>query len=213
MALKFIEKARMLKALAYAIADPNRTDEIFKVIGSKLVVNEEAAKCVVTRLMSHPKSAAMLESRFLGKWDLDELLKLPQDSLGYIYAKHMRDNKLDPDFYPGVPGNSLLAYVQMRGRQTHDIWHVLTGFNTDHPGEAGEHAFVQAQFGGRVGATIAGIFLLHGALYQPKLLPDIIEAIVRGCNLAKKAAPLFGEKFEDNWGRNMQEYQCELGLI
>lgn len=209
----FIEKARVLRALTKAIADPNRTGEIFKVISSPLLVSEEGSAQVVDRMLSHPKTAAMVKSRFLGKWDLDELLKLPTNSFGHIYARHMKENNIQPDFYPGVPGNSDLVYIQMRGRQTHDIWHVLTGFPTTHAGEAGEHSFVQAQFGGRVGATIAGIFLMHAALYDPKLLPEILNAIARGWSLGKRAAPLFGEKFEDHWHRDLREYQRELGLI
>jgi ubiquinone biosynthesis protein Coq4 len=36
-----------------------------------------------------------------------------------------------------------------RGYETHDIWHVVTGFHTDVAGELGLQAFYLAQFPGR----------------------------------------------------------------
>jgi ubiquinone biosynthesis protein Coq4 len=34
------------------------------------------------------------------------------------------------------------SYLLLRLRQTHDLWHVVTGFSTNVPGELGLKAFV-----------------------------------------------------------------------
>jgi len=41
----------------------------------------------------------------------------------------------DPDYYRKIDVQNDIDYVMMRIRQTHDIWHVVTGFDTHPLGE------------------------------------------------------------------------------
>jgi hypothetical protein len=43
----------------------------------------------------------IIEERYIGpEYNLDEMLKLPTDSIGYTYARLMSAKKLHPHFYP-----------------------------------------------------------------------------------------------------------------
>ena len=68
--------------------------------------------------------------------DLHKLIKLPVNILGYAYAKHMFDNKLDPNFYD-LEFDDELSYSFYRYGKVHDIWHVVAGFDTSVKGGIG----------------------------------------------------------------------------
>jgi ubiquinone biosynthesis protein Coq4 len=82
---------------------------------------------------------------------LAELSRMPEGSLGRVYAQRMLADGLDPDVIRRnaaskalEPGESELArkarYLTRRRTMTHDIHHTVTGFATDLPGEVGEPA-------------------------------------------------------------------------
>jgi ubiquinone biosynthesis protein COQ4 len=212
MIKRYIQKLKFLKAFLAVVRDPTRTDLIFKIITDPRTVNKDSLDIVTAKLCESSKCKELIQTRYAKSWDLDELLKLPPDTFGYGYAKHMRDNGLDINFYPTIPGETEEAYIQMRSRQTHDIWHVLTGFDTSVPGEVGLQAFVQAQMYARSPSTIMSMFILHCAFYKPSLIFATTQALARGWSMGAAARPLFGEKFEETWGKNLTEYRKELNL-
>ncbi len=57
--------------------------------------------------------------------------------LGHAFAHHIIDHGFDPDYYRKIDIKNDVDYVLMRMRQTHDIWHVVTGIGTDPVGELG----------------------------------------------------------------------------
>ena len=59
---------------------------------------------------------------------------MPQDSLDFTFATIMKDRGLEPHFYrardsPNLDDES--DYVTKRARKTHDLYHILSGFNMD----------------------------------------------------------------------------------
>src|SRR4028118_1083414 len=57
----------------------------------------------VTYAKSNPEVAQLFEERYLAPTpDLDELLKLPEDSLGFAYASYLRAEGYAQDFYPAI---------------------------------------------------------------------------------------------------------------
>jgi len=207
-----VQKIKTFRAFLAAVQDPKKTDEIFNAMVDPRIVNPETFKAVFEVLRKNDKTSEMLTSRFTERWDLDALLKLPRNTFGHVYASHMRRNNLSPDFYPVMDVISDETYIQMRMRQTHDVWHVLTGFDTSFPGEVGLQAFVQAQLHGRSPGLIISIFLLNAVFFNPTLLSPLIAAIASGWNMGKLAEPLFGEAFEKNWHLDLKAYRRSLGI-
>ena len=83
-----------------------------------------------------PAVHALIKERYLhGLPDTEALSKLPKDTLGYRYFDHLDSMGFDPDYYRKIDVKNDTDYVMMRIRQTHDIWHVVTGFDTHPLGE------------------------------------------------------------------------------
>jgi ubiquinone biosynthesis protein Coq4 len=98
-------------------------------------------------LKRDPACAGLIRERYIPcAHDLSALLTLPTDSLGYIYAKTMQEKGFDPNLHAGMTAKSDSEYIELRLSQTHDLWHILTGFDTSLSGEIGLQAFHLSQF-------------------------------------------------------------------
>ena len=86
------------------------------------------------------------------------------------------------------------AWMGRRIRDSHDIWHVLTGYNADeHMGEACLVAFSYAQVGGPGWALIAAAAALKSLKVTRKGL--FAAAVWEGYRLGRRAAWLSGEDY------------------
>lgn len=99
---------------------------------------------------------------------MSTLSQLPSGSLGYCYAQHIQRENLDQDFYPKIKVCDDGSYLAMRSRQTHDIWHVVTGFGTDGLGETQLQAFSLAQTRIPIAAAILASSVWKILLHMPE---------------------------------------------
>lgn len=202
----------LIKSFIAVVRDPNRTDMLFNVISDPRLSNKTSYEIAMEKLNEDPRCMQLIQERYGKTWNLDELLQLPKDSLGYIYAKHMRDNKLDVEYYQTLPGDTDHVYIQMRSRKTHDIWHTMTGFDTSYAGEVGLQAFSFTQYHTRLSVVIVCMFLLHSSFFNPRQLPEVLKAMVAGFQMGFDCKSLFAEKFEENWHKKLTDYRRELNL-
>jgi len=81
--------------------------------------------------------------------DLAALSKLPEGTLGQAYSAFLTSRNLTPEVFvaPRDVRDENVRYLSQRMRQTHDLWHVLTGYDTDVLGEIELQAFMYAQLG------------------------------------------------------------------
>ncbi len=167
---------------------------------------------------------AMWKERFAAAgYDIDGLLRLSADTLGGAYARHMKANDLRPDFYKEVTPNHRMHYLRMRMRQTHDIWHVLSGFGTDEFGEGGLQGFYFAQFTNGQSALIASAAMLKSVLRgRFGDLEKHVDAFCEGYCNGKRAERLLEVRWEELWGESVHclrrryriaEPQCRAGLL
>ena len=143
--MSIIAKIRFLRAFLIAVRDPKRTEEIFKLTNDRRLMGGENHDAVFEALASSPKTAAALKEKKLPQWNLAEFARLPAGSLGLVYYEHMKRNQLEEKFYPDLPNQRDIDFVRMWIRKTHDVLHVLTGFDTSVEGEAALQAFYFAQ--------------------------------------------------------------------
>jgi ubiquinone biosynthesis protein COQ4 len=85
--------------------------------------------------------------------DLDALARLPAGTLGHEFMRYFRDNGIEP-FVTAFPVASDIDYLSKRYRETHDLFHVITGYGTDEPGEMELQAFVLGNLGLRQAVLI-----------------------------------------------------------
>jgi ubiquinone biosynthesis protein COQ4 len=157
-----------------------------------------------------PAAVEVIKSRkMMSQIDLHMLKAMPEGSLGHTYSTHMLSLGLDPEFYKTLEIKDDVSFVMMRLRQTHDLWHVTTGFDTSTPGELGLQAFMLAQTNTPLAPLLIGGRLFAVAIKDPQEVPLIIESVATGWRMGKKAKHLFPIDWEKYWQTPLAEFQQE----
>ena len=157
--------------------------------------------------------AALICDRYIPPaHDLETLLTLPSNSLGYIYAAQMKKMGFDPNLHAGMTAKSDAEYVELRLSQTHDLWHIVTGFDTSEIGEIGLQAFHLPQFPYPLATMLVTNSLISSTLMEPETLPRLLDAIAQGWQMGKAAIPLFAQKWEEGWEKPLTQWQAELNI-
>ena len=94
----------------------------------------------------------------------------------------------------------------------HDLFHVLTGFDTTPLGEVRVVSFTVAQTPAPYPAMIIASRPLQMVLYQPQLLPPVMDAITEGWALGRKARSLLDVHWEEYWESPLADLRREFGL-
>jgi ubiquinone biosynthesis protein Coq4 len=101
-----------------------------------------------------------------------------------------------------------MAYVAQRFRQTHDLWHVITGCDTDAASEVTLQAFTFAQTGAPSAGVLAALGSVRGRLAGIKL-----GRASRDAYRAGRAARYLGAfPWEDHWATPLGELRRMLGI-
>lgn len=169
---------------------------------------------VVQRLMPGDFDQRKLsELPRLPKLDLDELLDTCEPgNLGHVLATHMKSCGLNPNIFRPAAVNTPEDYAVVHITETHDIWHVVTGFGNDEPGEIGVVAFYCSHTGAPIFILLLAVALLNTALFSHARTAERFDAIVEGWNAGKRARALFGIDWTTQWHRPIEEIRAELCL-
>lgn len=206
-----VRGARALHAFATIARDPNQLGKVFELRSS--LEDKQRLVPIVARLAETPAGrAAFAERPRLGTIDLAELAALPAGSLGERFGRHMLDAGLDPAAIPTLESEDEQSYVSAHLYETHDVWHVVTGFGTDVAGELGLQAFYLGQFPAFLSAAILSAGLLNTMLFAMEERDRRMEAIARGWDLGRRAAPLFGVRWADRWSEPLEDVRRSLGI-
>jgi ubiquinone biosynthesis protein Coq4 len=169
---------------------------------------------VVQRLMPED-----LDQRELSKLprlpglDLNELLATCEPgTLGYVLATHMKRCGLNPNIFRPAAVNTPEDYAIVHITETHDIWHVVTGFGNDEPGEIGVVAFYCSHTGAPIFILLLAVVLLNTALFSHDRTAERFDAIVEGWNAGKRAHSLFGIDWATQWHRPIEDFRTEFCL-
>ena len=143
-------------------------------------------------------SKALRERVPASRIDLAALESLPQGSLGQVFAAHCRERNLDPNLIR-VPETDETGWMLNHLYQTHDVWHVLSGWDNDLPGEVGVGAFYMGQFRSPAFfGFMLGLILLN-VVWRRGDLGAVMTAIGDGYRAGCDAEPLFGVTWSDWW--------------
>lgn len=151
---------------------------------------------VVDHLRSDPRTAqAVAEQRPFGPIDVAALARLPEGTLGRVFADHCRARAINPNLIQIPPGDEV-SWMLGHMYQTHDIWHVLTGWGNDLAGEVGLGGFYAAQFGNPAffGYMLALIQL--NVILRRADLGEVFDAFSAGYRNGKATEPLFGADWD-----------------
>jgi ubiquinone biosynthesis protein COQ4 len=208
-----VDVFRGLRAVSRVVRDPNRLDEIFVL--ADLSEKSQGLEQAIERFKADPVLAAAFERKpRLGPVNQEALHRLPEGTLGREYADFMAERGLRHEDLKLVESGDErdIDWIRNHLRETHDLWHVVTGFDTDIPGELGLQAFYCAQVKGPLPVLILSMGLLNTLFMAMETLDDRMTAISHGYQLGKETRSLFGLDFRAHFDRPLTDLRRELGL-
>jgi len=144
----------------------------------------------------------------------EPLLSLPTETLGHQYADFLRRNALRPfqisdDMDPALLQRNLFI---VRYSLLHDVFHVLTGFDTSWAGEAGVWGFVVGQrYRWSLWLTVVAVCVVYPVL-APRQTLRIWRNAARGVAMGRKAATLITAPLETQWERPVAALRAEHNI-
>jgi ubiquinone biosynthesis protein Coq4 len=167
---------------------------------------------VVAHLKQDPRTARALRARRpFGPIALDELDAFPPGTLGRAFADHCRSRELDPNLVY-VPPTDEIGWMLNHMYATHDIWHVVVGWDNDLPGEVGLGSFYAAQFGGSAFFGYMLALVLMNVVSRRAPLVPVMRAMSEGYRAGERTQPLFGVAWDELWGVPLDEVRARLGV-
>lgn len=203
--------SRALTSLARVVANPEQTEAVLEFTS---LVNGATTSHRLARFYADPRGQALYaEQRKIDSHtvDLAALAALPGGTLGHAYATFLRSHGLTPEVFDSPPegiSDPKLTYVMQRMRQTHDLWHVVTGCETDPAGEIALQAFTYAQVRAPSSAILAVIGTLKAMRIQPGIVRDVVALYRTGVHANRLAT----FPWEDHWATPLTEVRTLLGL-
>ena len=206
------------QAIRVLMKNPDDTAQVFKII-SALAGN--AGERQFQRFLASERGPAILaEKRSLldRLSDRAYLASLPDDSLGGVYRDFTDREQISPaglieaseaasnDGQPTDPERMLFGN---RMRDSHDLWHVVTGYGRDLIGEASLLAFTYGQTRNRG----IGFIVLVAYIRAGRVSPEHRAMIRGGLRRSKNASWLPSADWEALHERPLDEVRTTLGVV
>jgi ubiquinone biosynthesis protein COQ4 len=229
---KYLNSARLREALAQEALKCNGPDlpttyclpELAQAINACEDYQENLAAIHRERELK-PEFGKWLDQRFFSNYNIDDVKDCKPGTLGAIVHDFMVTSGMDVSFqYKGEPAQDDLHYYQLRSSQSHDIEHLVTGFE---PNPYGENALIffkayregkyfspeVAAINGRGILTAVGANIVKDCLHYPAIIPHLFEGMAHGINMAKRGTKIFlYTKWEDYWDVQLSDVREEFSL-
>lgn len=184
--------------------NPNNTKAALAI--AENLLNLGLIKDEVDKIKSTGEGAGAMErKKLLSPINLDVLQNCAPGTLGRVYSDRMLAENLLPEFYKPIDIVNDETFVMMSLRQTHDLWHAITGFGTSAPEELGLQAFMMAQCHSPLPPILIGGRLIASAIRSPGECRSIVEQVAKGWLMGKRSKPIFALDWELHWDTPLQQ--------
>jgi ubiquinone biosynthesis protein COQ4 len=202
------------RATRAALAHPEDTAQAFRIAEALSFDNQDR---LLRRFRGDADGARLLQSRdelLAVLRDRERLAAMPEGSLGRAYLAFLESEGITADGLveashdgvSGYDGADDSSYVRRRMRDTHDLWHTVTGYRGDLLGEASLLAFTFAQ----TRHPGVGFLAALGAVLTPSR--DARRMIFDGFRRGRRAAWLPPRDWVTLLARPLAEVRRELGI-
>lgn len=164
---------------------------------------------------THPKLAReLLALGDLPRIDVAELGALPRGTLGREYVEFIGARGLHPFIVsPAVERDVIERSIGIaRYAMLHDVFHVLTGFDTRWAGELGVWAFVAAQGYEPMHKVALTLGCLMYPIIAPLQIPRLWKNLRRGLAMGRRAERLLLLPLDQWWGRSVADLRAALHI-
>ena len=197
------------------IFDKNNYKPIYK--GFKYFMEHESYQISLKILLADPATKALVDTRYrqYDHVDWDALKTLPENTLGFQFAKFMNNPAVTP--IEKLPESTVqispeVDYIRARLRLTHDIHHVVCGFGADEMGEMGISAFYGAQINSPLNAMLLAFGLIKCTIKVPARMHELLGMITYGWQMGLTTPNIFGIKWEEMWDLPMDQVREKIGV-
>jgi ubiquinone biosynthesis protein Coq4 len=211
-----IQQIKFARLFFQLVNNPNDTKQVFKladlVYGELRIQNPQE---ISNYLRSNEVYRQALADQYVPQpYTIEDLAIYAPGTLGHAYYQHMTTNGFQKDFFPAVKPSDELSYIEQRLRETHDIWHVVTGYGVDVLGEVTLLAFYlgQARNEDPFPMIVIAAALAYSALHQRIAMGDFIRGIYEGYNQGCAAQNFYPVKWEQMWNQPLVEIQAALNV-
>ena len=144
---------------------------------------------------------------------LSALRTLPLGTLGREYARFLDANGIEPlVISPAVRERFRTNPYALRYTTTHDLHHVLTGFDTGLAGEAGVVAFNLGQGSAPIGRAMLWFARFVYALLSPSQAREIWHNIRVGLELGRNAELVIAQPIESYFAEPLAQVRTKLRI-
>jgi ubiquinone biosynthesis protein COQ4 len=206
-----------LKALRRVLDDKEDTGQVFELLGA---LNGDSSSRNYARLLRTRTGGRLAYDRVeLAPRLMDDawLDGFADGTVGAAYREFVRSENLSADGLVEISrqrGGRIderhpLAWFGRRMRDSHDIWHILSGYHRDATGEACLVAFSYGQTGALGWAVLA-----IGAALRPRAgsRAPYVKALWQGYQRGKFAAWLPGQDYEALLAEPLEAARARLGI-
>lgn len=200
-----------LKGTIALFANPSNTLSVYDIEDG--LRHDKSTHLSIEFLKAQPGVMSLVEKRYLAPPpNLEALSKCSPYSLGYAYATYIQSHGFDPVFYRNLAVSDDTSYLFLRRRQTHDIWHIVTGFGIDEASELGLKAFELAQTRSTMSALLVAGGLVRTLFKEPEQLGYLLDRIAIGYRMGTKAQPFLAQQWEEQWEKPVAQWREELNV-
>ena len=205
---------RLAVDLAALCSNPNDLDHAFDLLNA--TYSTDVAQAARDRLKADPSIQALVKDQYWGHWPTaKELVDMPAGSLGHVYGLFLTSQGLSelpaPELSKEMASDD--AYLQLRIRYTHDLWHVIAGLPITMAGEAAANGLTTEQLRWPGSALLIAADLVHRVSDADEVTAvDVGVAIAYGLNLGATAQPLLAQRWEEGWETPLPTWRDALGI-
>lgn len=196
------------------INNPTDTESIFRMTKSfQNSASEDLVKRVMQPLIENSHLRADYEARIWHEHpDMKTLATYPSGSFGRATADFFAANNLDENLFPAPDFSSEVNYITSRVYQTHDFWHVLTGYSVGLEDEMALQAFGVGQYKQPISMTIIAGGIIHILQKHPERTFELMNAITEGYERGLKAQLLLDVNIFAYLDCPLEEVRAMLGI-
>lgn len=188
---------------------------------------QDAIDKYVAAIEDHPEQGPLAREGWLAEpFALAQLEGYAPGTLGAAWRDFMVDNGLVEKLAQGYAALTddfaaqgkldrmpeIIRYKVLRGYQTHDLHHVLTGYAATPFDELALQAFGLAQQNYPYAAMTLATILNHATLVDPWLITPAMDAITEGWAYGRRARSIQFVAFETMLDRPLADVRAEYGL-
>ena len=195
------------------LADSTRTVDI--MVGEELTARSQLRYLRENGIFETEDGTALLRDKpSFVHVDLQELMRLPEHTLGGRLARFHRTNGLTASVYhqpTQFVTNPQDAYLMQRIRHCHDVWHVLTGLGVQGHEEILLHAFSLAQTG-LPSSMVLGILGSLKHMILELRLKTLCLGMYEAYRMGARCEPLLAVYWERYFEQPLEDIRLRYGI-